>query len=116
MKTSTEMLIALSEIELTLAVAKAKFALIDSEVDQDIVNMAWSDSFYAGMKFDNVLSDFACYFQFSHSKLRAIIDDITCQLSAMPKYLRTAFEFGQCDACIAELGLEPFDWSKYIFS
>lgn len=105
MKTSTEMLIALSEIELTLAVAKAKYAN-NSEMDEDIANMAWSDSFYAGMKFDNVLSDFACYFQCSHKKLRAIIDDITCQLSAMPKYLRTAFEFGQCDVRIAELGLD----------
>ena len=106
MKTSTEMLIALSEIELTLAVAKAKFALIDCEDDEDIANTAWSDSFYAGMKFDNVLSDFACYFECNNKKLLTIIDDITHQLSAMPKYLRTAFNYGQCDVRIFELGLD----------
>lgn len=110
MKTSTEMLIAFTEVELALAVAKAKFLLIThghslSEQDENVANTAWSDSFYAGMKFDAVLSDFACYFQFQHERLLAMITDIKCQLSAMPSYLRDAFQFGQCDVRIAELDL-----------
>ncbi|GIU42935.1 hypothetical protein TUM4438_10680 [Shewanella sairae] len=107
MKTSTEMMIAFTEVELALIVALAQYSLISdgSELDEDIASFAWMDSFEAGIKFEETLRDLPGGLTCKHVRLSNMVGDIKCQLSKMDKFLRGAFEFGIDDVRFAELDL-----------
>ncbi|EHC04194.1 hypothetical protein Sbal625DRAFT_4154 [Shewanella baltica OS625] len=98
-KNTIEMLIAFTEIELTLAVAKARYALIDSEEDDYIYGGTCQDSFSAGVEFGILMNEFVDYARCSRKtlKIQLIINDIQSLISTMPKVLKSEFKFGQAE-------------------
>lgn len=107
MKTSTEMMIALTEVELTLVVAKAQYSLISdgSELDDDIASFAWRDSFDAGMIFEEELRYLPGGLMCKHVRLSNMLSEIRCHLSKMDEFLREAFQDGQFEVRTAHLDL-----------
>ncbi|MCR4535485.1 hypothetical protein [Shewanella xiamenensis] len=97
MKTSTEMLIAFTEIELTLAVAKAKFALINCEDDDYIYGGTCQDSFSAGVEFGYLMNKYYAKFGLKSLNIQLIINDIQSLISTMPKDLQSEFELGHAE-------------------
>jgi hypothetical protein len=103
MKTTTEILIAFANIELSLMAVKAQSFL--TTCDDGTVQKNWNNVHAMGHDFDEVLDDIT-YHQCESMTLYDVVFDIKKRVSCLPSYLNAAFKAGQCDYAIGVLELD----------
>lgn len=103
MKTTTEILMAFVNIELSLMVVKAQYLLTACEDCE--AQTLWNDVHSMGLGFNEALDELV-YHQCESATLCDVVIDIKKLISRLPSYLSGAFKAGQCDYEIGVLELD----------